>query len=212
MADGGAGEAYYRTTADALSRDNALLRERVEKLEKANRLLMRSVYELSAALSAAALPPPPLHLLPDEDTMPDDRPPLAPQPKVTSSEKKAEASAVGGAELTASSSAPSPDSPASVVRPVFTEKSQWTGHKGAVYALSFAATGRLLAAAGFDRAVRLWDIAKGEVAAVLNEAHTGPISDVGWSADRSVFACLHACLLICCYLCMLLNFTAATRY
>lgn len=185
-ADGGAGEAYYRTHADALGRDNALLRERVDKLEKANRLLMRSVYELSAALSAAAIPPPPLHLLPDEDAEADAAH-AAPTPaKLAASEEEAKKAEAVAATLTTAATPPavSGDS-AAAARLVLTEKSEWGGHRGAVYALAFAPTGRLLAAAGFDRAVRLWDVAKNELGSVLLDAHAGPIADVGWSADGS---------------------------
>lgn len=179
MAEGG--EAYYRSTADALLRDNALLRERVEKLEKANRQLMRSVFDLSAALSAASIPPPPLHILPEEDTLPDDRPS---KPKLSVSD-----SSMASPEPPRSPTA-TPSTPGEHATPPaklnFVERHEWTGHKGAVYALRFSPSGRTLAAAGFDRSVRLWDVLKGEPATTLSEAHAGPVSDVGWSADGYV--------------------------
>ena len=66
------------------------------------------------------------------------------------------------------------------------------GHRGAVYALSFAPNGRLLASGGFDRSVRCWSAETGEQAPptlTLSYCNDVPAADVPATFAVSVSRC-----------------------
>src|SRR5215470_11906835 len=61
------------------------------------------------------------------------------------------------------------------------------GHTALVYGVAFSPDGKILATAGFDNAVKLWDFATGKEIKTLS-GHTGPVYSVAFSPDGAVLA------------------------
>ncbi|MDP9204821.1 MAG: hypothetical protein M3P12_05080 [Gemmatimonadota bacterium] len=57
-----------------------------------------------------------------------------------------------------------------------------TGHSDSLHGVSFSPDGRLLATAGFDRVVNLWDVWSGRRVASWT-GHTRKVSDVAFAPD-----------------------------
>jgi ribosome assembly protein 4 len=62
-----------------------------------------------------------------------------------------------------------------------------TGHQAAVNHLAFSPDGRLLASAGFDKKVKLWDGRTGKFLTTF-VGHVRPVYQVAWSADSRLLA------------------------
>lgn len=61
------------------------------------------------------------------------------------------------------------------------------GHSALVYSLAFSPDGKLLATAGFDNTVKLWDFPAGKETRTLS-GHTGPVYCVAFSPDGGTLA------------------------
>ena len=57
-------------------------------------------------------------------------------------------------------------------------------HLGRIHAIVYSADGRLLATAGSDRTVRLWDVSRGLPIRTL-EGHAGEVRSAAFSIDGS---------------------------
>jgi WD40 repeat protein len=61
------------------------------------------------------------------------------------------------------------------------------GHTDSVHGVDFSPDGRVVATAGFDRRVILWDRVSGELLAELR-GHAAKVSDVAFARDGRVLA------------------------
>jgi WD40 repeat protein len=75
-----------------------------------------------------------------------------------------------------------PDPGQAQPRPADSTLTQLSGHAAEVFALAFAPDGRLLASAGSDHVIRLWDVETGSEVGALN-GHTGSVRAVAFSGD-----------------------------
>ncbi|KAJ1547816.1 hypothetical protein HK096_010944, partial [Nowakowskiella sp. JEL0078] len=56
------------------------------------------------------------------------------------------------------------------------------GHSGAVWDVAFTPDGTMVATAGDDGSIKIWDAASGEVIRSIGEAHVGPVGCLTWTA------------------------------
>jgi COMPASS component SWD3 len=180
-----------RPARDAIAAENKQLKKRLEAAERENLELKRSLYELSTRLSVV--------LARQTSRSPGPARPSAPAPdadtgaSLATDDPQAMAAAMAGAM--AGQEVRGGASPAS--RGAHLKRSNGggpgggdggrlgvaldlKGHTGAVYAVRYSPSGRLLASGSFDHTIRLWS--RGEEMACLRE-HSHNVSDVCWSPD-----------------------------
>lgn len=194
-------EAFYKKQLDIAAKERKLLQERLEALEKENRELRRSVFELSLKRSALGgvfdlsasleeasdVTGKATHGM--ESAKPTDgRQSPNGRPEVTL-ETESGPDARAASPRAANSSAFDHGTERAYTGPLAC-RAQLTGHKGAVYALSWSPCGRYLASGSFDRSVRLWGIEHHPRAiAVIPDAHATNVSDLCWASDaRHLFS------------------------
>ena len=67
------------------------------------------------------------------------------------------------------------------------EKTFTEGHRDILYGAVFSPNGKIIATAGYDRLIQLWDITSGNPLRTL-EGHNGPVHDIAFSPDGTVLA------------------------
>ncbi|PRP73304.1 hypothetical protein PROFUN_16878, partial [Planoprotostelium fungivorum] len=156
-------DSYYRNQAEKFDKENKQLKAKLDTIERENRDLKKSLYELSFRydhLSSQLLKPlKPFnidHLVVEnaEDNKANS---------MTSS-----AGYVAGQNATARTSSTTLRKPVVDQRHLFCRQTL-KGHNAAVYAVNFSPCGKYISSGSFDKSVRLWDSATGQPMGVLQE-------------------------------------------
>ena len=62
---------------------------------------------------------------------------------------------------------------------------QLTGHGGEIYCVKFSNDGNMLATAGFDKQILLWDIYNECTNVSILKGHTNAVLELHWSTDNA---------------------------
>ena len=179
---------YALSRLDVVLAENKQLKRRLEVVQRDNRELKISVYELSARLSVALARNQGASGHPGGSTEPPHT-----GSSVTAAEMAAKVtehvlSSVASAPLTSKHGLDGLDTEKATSPPAdgrhLAPSATLSGHAGAVYAVSFAPSGRLLASGSFDKSVRCWALDEMEPRETLClQKHTHNVSTLAWSAD-----------------------------
>ncbi|EEY63667.1 uncharacterized protein PITG_02135 [Phytophthora infestans T30-4] len=181
-----ASEAHLRAQYELLMKENKLLKTSVDKLDRENHDLKRSVYELTLKLDSAHAP--------SSSTRAAAAEPFAIADLLAAPAANAEAAAEspfrrghGGSGALLGSKVDFYDADGDGDARVLVHKSTLRAHGGAVYTAKFSPCGRLLASGGFDCKVMLWDVTtkfnQPQLAALSR--HSQLVIDVSWAEDSA---------------------------
>ena len=183
-------DSYYKGHLVTVTKENAALKQQVEALNRENRDLKKSLFEVSLRYEGA--------LAQLESGQPADKAEKA------LSQPQAEAEAIAasaelalrtvaneglgrfleGGERTWNENTPqghqSRDGSSSRQ---FEWECDLKGHSGAVYTVQFSPCGQYIASGSFDKTVRVWGFENQQEALCLAE-HQLNVTDVAWSGDR----------------------------
>ncbi|RLN14375.1 hypothetical protein BBJ28_00022719 [Nothophytophthora sp. Chile5] len=186
-----ASEAHLRAQYELLLKENKLLKTSVDKLDRENHDLKRSVYELtlksvccsldsahapsSSSRAAAAEPFSVAELL------------ATPAPSTEAAAESSFRRSQGGSGALHGAKGEYYDADADGDARVLVQKSALRAHAGAVYTAKFSPCGRLLASGSFDCKVMLWDVTtkfnQPQLAALARHAQL--VIDVAWAEDSA---------------------------
>lgn len=197
-----AAENFYKHQWEVANKEKAHLQERLRAVENQNKLLLKSLFELSCASTASASvskTTSAVHDLPFDVVS-------ALRNFSTSTTLPASSTAGKGSASRRSAGMPTAsmtNMPAFLNRTgglqpnvshaytPFRHRADLKGHSAAVYAIQFSPNGRLLVSVSFDRSVRFWPIGRLHTRASkdadlsIGDAHRGPIVAVEWVVDSA---------------------------
>eukprot|EP00048_Salpingoeca_helianthica_P006927 m.104473 g.104473 ORF g.104473 m.104473 type:complete len:442 (-) comp14176_c0_seq3:24-1349(-) len=139
---------------EALARENRELKLKIEKLERENRDLRRSLYDVNMRLVPA---------------------------KPSSKGNYFDVGAMLAADNSAQPAPSEALSPSTDGRQ-FAWVAELKGHAGPVYCVQYSPCGRFLLSGSFDKTARLWDAIQQREISVLG-AHSMPVADLSWHLD-----------------------------
>ncbi|RKP38885.1 WD40-repeat-containing domain protein [Dimargaris cristalligena] len=158
-----------RDQVNRLLKEVKALKQKVESLEEENRVLKKSIYELSVSYSKSVWYGSPA--APSDHSPPHQPPPY---------ELHFDTSASNSHLLNPLEWVNPP--PEKRQPPLFSATNPHRGHTGAVYTAKFSNDGLWLASGSFDNSVRLWDFRTHQEQSVLLH-HILNVSSLAWSAD-----------------------------
>eukprot|EP01112_Ceratiomyxa_fruticulosa_P015161 TRINITY_DN4430_c0_g1_i1.p1 TRINITY_DN4430_c0_g1~~TRINITY_DN4430_c0_g1_i1.p1 ORF type:complete len:525 (-),score=69.72 TRINITY_DN4430_c0_g1_i1:32-1606(-) len=174
-------EAYYLSHMEALSKENKAMKARLDQLDRENRDLKKSIYDLSVRFDM-------MNNQLGRQFKPFDIDSIAETTTTTSSlgyefSKKTE-NGITDMPSDGSSSLGVDIGIGKSSERQFFSKFTLRGHTAAVYSVKFCNSGKFLASGGFDKSIRVWDFSSQSEIALLQE-HTSQVSDLCWSSDDS---------------------------
>ncbi|CAI5745819.1 unnamed protein product [Peronospora destructor] len=179
-----ASEAHLRAQYELLIKENKLLKTNVEKLERENYDLKRSVYELTLKLDSAHAPSSSTRAAAAEPFAIGN---LLAAPSAEAAAESSFCRARGSSGALLGAKGDLYDTDAEGDARVLVHKSTLRAHAGAVYTSKFSPCGRLLVSGGFDCKVMLWDVTtkfnQPQLAALSKHAQL--VIDVSWAEDSA---------------------------
>ncbi|RLN58543.1 hypothetical protein BBJ29_002129 [Phytophthora kernoviae] len=181
-----ASEAHLRAQYELLMKENKLLKTSVDKLDRENHDLKRSVYELTLKLDSAHAPSSSTRATAAEPFSIADLL-AAPAPSTEAAAESSFRRAHGSSGALMGSKGEFYDADGDGDNRVLVHKSTLRAHAGAVYTAKFSPCGRLLASGSFDCKVMLWDVTtkfnQPQLAALSR--HSQLVIDVSWAEDSA---------------------------
>lgn len=197
-----AAENFYKHQWEVANKEKTRLQERLRTVEKQNKLLLKSLFELSCASTTSTTASKTTSVV---QNLPFD---VVSALRNFSTSATFPTSSTTGKGSASRRSVPSPlasaaNMPAFLnrtggvqpnVSPAYTpfrHRADLKGHSAAVYAIQFSPNGRLLVSVSFDRSVRFWPIGRLHTRASkdadlsISDAHRGPIVAVEWVVDSA---------------------------
>eukprot|EP01114_Cavostelium_apophysatum_P020950 TRINITY_DN7171_c0_g1_i1.p1 TRINITY_DN7171_c0_g1~~TRINITY_DN7171_c0_g1_i1.p1 ORF type:complete len:525 (-),score=115.98 TRINITY_DN7171_c0_g1_i1:236-1810(-) len=165
----GSSEAYYKSQVEKLSKDNKLLKQKLDGMEKENRNLKKSLYELTVRydLVCQEKQAKPFNLDNIEEVEMDE----------TDTEGSFDSMLEGkDFEQRVKLKEENPRQ--------FYCKYTFKGHTAATCTTQFSPCGKFLGSGSFDKSVRLWNLTSKTEMLCLQE-HSLNVSDLSWSNDSS---------------------------
>lgn len=198
-----AAENFYKHQWEVANKEKARLQERLRSVENQNKLLLKSLFEISCASTTSAtasktssvvqnLPFDIVSALRNLTTSAATFPTASTTGKGSASRRSAPMLAALGANVPAFLDDTGGLQPN--VSPAYTpfrHRADLKGHSAAVYAIQFSPNGRLLVSVSFDRSVRFWPIGRLHTRASkdadlsISDAHRGPVVAVEWVVDSA---------------------------
>ncbi|KAI8800555.1 WD40-repeat-containing domain protein, partial [Cladochytrium replicatum] len=156
---------------EKLLRESKTLKQKVELLDKENAALKKSLFDLSLRYNALATRLPKNHNFNLFGFLDSD--------------PASETDAGNGSDVGAAAGASGSPSSSGFPGKLFTAKHEFKNHSGAVYAVQFSPSGKLLATGSFDKTVRIFDPIVTQKEIHCFKKHTLNVSDLGWTADST---------------------------
>lgn len=198
-----AAETFYKHQLEIANKERAHLQQRLRHVEDQNKLLLKSLFELSCAPAFT----PSSTFSPSVQNFPFDvvsalRNISTPATVPTSSTSgKGSASRRSGSSISGVTSintlsalldrTTTLQSNVSPTHALFRHRADLSGHSAAVYAVQFSPNGHLLVSVSFDKSVRFWPIGRlhahpsQDSDSSISDAHRAPIVAVEWATDST---------------------------
>eukprot|EP00026_Physarum_polycephalum_P006216 Phypoly_transcript_06258.p1 GENE.Phypoly_transcript_06258~~Phypoly_transcript_06258.p1 ORF type:complete len:508 (+),score=83.16 Phypoly_transcript_06258:139-1662(+) len=163
-------DAYYKNQMENITKENKLLKYKLDVLERENKDLKKSIYDLSVRYDML------MH------QMGKTAKPFNIESIFENYIPGRDINIVDTNADETTDQIPESTSTRKVDERHFYYKYTLKGHTGAVYTAMFSPCGKYIASGSFDKTARIWDIANQHEATVLS-GHSHSVSEVTWSKD-----------------------------